>query len=82
MTKNKNPHFTGCLETCKKLGLRFGRVCGLCEKIKKPINRIISVKALPASPFASTNSYRSEQPPKNQAIARVIASNCESNCKL
>ena len=68
MTKNKNPRFTACMETCKKLGPRFGRVCGMCKKIKKPVNKIILAKVLPASPFASTNCYHSETPPKNQAI--------------
>ena len=75
MTKNKNSHFPGCLETCKKLGPHFGRVWWMCERINKPINRIISGKVLPVSLFPSTNCYRSEEPPKNQTVS-------ESNCKL
>ena len=36
-------------------------VCGACEKIRNPINKIISGKVLPASQFASITLYWSEQ---------------------
>ena len=40
----------------------------MCDKIKKPINKIILGKALPTSQFVSINCYRSEQPSKNLAL--------------
>ena len=59
----------GISELVKKIrSLRSSRSWGMCDKIKKPINKIILGKVLPASPFASTNCYRSEEPSKNLAL--------------
>ena len=65
-------YLLGACELVKKLWSILAVACGMCGKIKELINRIISRNVLPASPFASTTRYQSEQPPKTLASAAEI----------
>ena len=64
MTRNKNLCFMVVCRTCEKIKLAHTVVSGMCEKIRKPINTMISGKVLTASQFASANLYCSGQAPE------------------